>query len=74
MLRHGRGKPRPFKRRRVAVIDDGENDAVVGTYVTVPEALTTIRQLGQQTRDGQWWYTLRPVNARRRILDYECTR
>jgi hypothetical protein len=36
MLRRGRGKPRPFKRRMVAVIDHWENDAVVGTYVTAP--------------------------------------
>jgi len=61
MLRRGRGKPRPFKRRMVAVIDHWENDAVVGTYVTAPEAFAAIRQLGQKTRDGQWRYTLRPV-------------
>ena len=61
MLRRGRGKPRPFKRRMVAVIDHWENDTVVGTYVTAPEAFAAIRQLGQKTRDGQWRYTLRPV-------------
>jgi hypothetical protein len=61
MLRRGRGKPRPFKRRMVAVIDHWENDAVVGTYVTAPEAFAAIRQLGQRTRDGQWRCTLRPV-------------
>jgi nanoRNase/pAp phosphatase (c-di-AMP/oligoRNAs hydrolase) len=51
----------PFKRRKVAVIDHWENDAVVGTNVTAPEAFATIRQLGQKTRDGQWRYTLRRV-------------
>jgi hypothetical protein len=61
MLRRGRDKPRPFKRRMVAVIDHWENDAVVGTYVTAPEAFAAIRQLGQKTRDGRWRYTLRPV-------------
>jgi hypothetical protein len=61
LLRRGRGKPRPIKRRMVAVIDHWENDAVVGTYATAPEAFAAIRQLGQKTRDGQWRYTLRPV-------------
>jgi hypothetical protein len=56
MLRRGRGKPRPFKQRMVA-----ENDAMVGTYVTAPEAFAAIRQRGQKTRNGQWRYTLRPV-------------
>ena len=64
MQRRGRGKPRPFKRRMVAVIDHWENDAVVGTYVTAPEAFAAIRQLGQKTRDGQWRYTLRPGQTR----------
>jgi hypothetical protein len=43
---------------RVAIIDHWENDALVGTYVTAPEA---IRQLGQKSRDRRWRYTLQPV-------------
>jgi hypothetical protein len=61
MLRRGRGKPRPIKRRMVVVIDHWADDAVVGTYPTATEAFAAIRQLGQKTRDGQWRYTLRPV-------------
>jgi hypothetical protein len=61
MPRRGRGKPRPFKQRMVAVIDHWENDAVVGMYVTAPEAFAAICQLGQKIRGGQWRYTLRPV-------------
>ena len=45
----------------VAVIDHWGNDAVVGTYVTAPEAFAAIRQLGQKTQRAQWRYTLRPV-------------
>jgi hypothetical protein len=45
----------------VAVIDHWENDALVGTYVAVPEVFAAIRQLAQKTRDGQWRYTRRPV-------------
>jgi hypothetical protein len=58
LLRSARGEPRPFKRRMVPVVDHWENDAVVGTYVSAPEAFAAIRQLGQKTRYGQWRLTL----------------
>jgi hypothetical protein len=45
----------------VAVIDHWENDAVVGTRVTVPKVFAAIRQLAQKTRDGQQRSTRRPV-------------
>jgi quinol monooxygenase YgiN len=45
----------------VAVIDHWENDAVVGTHVTVPKVFAAIRQLAQKTRDGQQRSTRRPV-------------
>ena len=46
---------------RVAIIDHWENDALVATYVTAPEAFAAIRQLGQKSRDRRWRYTLQPV-------------
>jgi hypothetical protein len=56
----------------VAVIDHWENDAVVGTRVTVPKVFAAIRQLAQKTRDGQQRSTRRLVkretaNSRLRI-------
>jgi hypothetical protein len=51
----------------VDVVDQWNDGAIVGTFATPTEAYDAIRKLGQETRDGQWRYTLAP--ARRPLLD-----
>lgn len=58
---------RPMKKWCVDVVDQWNDGAIVGTFATPTEAYGAIRKLGQETRDGQWRYTLAP--ARRRPLD-----
>jgi hypothetical protein len=57
----------PMKKSHVDVIDQWNDGAIVATFMTPAEAYEAIRKLGQDTRDGQWRYTLAP--ARRAPLD-----
>jgi hypothetical protein len=56
-----------MKKSHVDVIDQWNDGAIVATFVTRAQAYEAIRKLGQETRDGQWRYTLAP--ARRSLLD-----
>jgi hypothetical protein len=56
-----------MKKWCVDVVDQWNDGAIVGTFATPTEAYGAIRKLGQETRDGQWRYTLAP--ARRAPLD-----
>jgi hypothetical protein len=58
---------RPMKKWGVAVVDQWNDGAIVGTFATLTEAYEAIRQLGQDTCDGQWRYTFAP--SRRPLLD-----
>ena len=58
---------RPMKKWCVDVVDQWNDGAIVGTFATPTDAYGAIRKLGQETRDGQWRYTLAP--ARRPPLD-----
>jgi hypothetical protein len=60
-------RSKPMKTSHVDVIDQWNDGAVIGTFTTPAEAYETIRKLGQETRDGQWRYTLAP--AKRPLLD-----
>ena len=56
-----------MKKWCVDVVDQWNDGAIVGTFASPTEAYGAIRKLGQETRDGQWRYTLAP--ARRPPLD-----
>ena len=46
---------------RIDLVDQWNDGAIVGTFATPAEAYEAIRKLGQETRGGQWRYTLAPV-------------
>ena len=50
----------PMKKSHVDVIDQWNDGAIVATCATLAGAYEAIRKLGQETRDGQWRYTLAP--------------
>ena len=52
---------RPMKKWSVAVVDQWNDGAIVGTFATLTEAYEAIRHLGQDTCEGQWRYTLAPA-------------
>jgi hypothetical protein len=56
-----------MKKWCVDVVDQWNEGTIVGTFATPTEAYDAIRKLGQETRDGQWRYTLAP--ARRPLLN-----
>jgi hypothetical protein len=51
-----------MKKSHVDVIDQWNNGEIVATFTTPAEAYEAIRKLGQETRDGQWRYTLAPAS------------
>ena len=52
---------KPMENWRIDLVDQWNDGAIVGTFATPAEAYEAIRKLGQETRDGQWRYTLAPV-------------
>jgi hypothetical protein len=54
----------PMKKSHVDVIDQWNDGAIVATCATLADAYEAIRTLGQETRDGQWRYTLAPASHR----------
>jgi hypothetical protein len=51
-----------MKKSHVDVIDQWNDGEIVATFTTPAEAYEAIRKLGQETRDGQWRYTLAPAS------------
>ena len=51
-----------MKAWRVDVVDQWNDGAIVGTFATAADAYEAIRKLGQETRNGQWRYTLAPAS------------
>jgi hypothetical protein len=51
-----------MKKSHVDVIDQWNHGEIVATFTTRAEAYEAIRKLGQETRDGQWRYTLAPAS------------
>ena len=52
---------KPMENWRIDLVDQWNDGAIVGTFATPAEAYEAIGKLGQETRDGQWRYTLAPV-------------
>ena len=52
---------KPMKKSHVDVIDQWNDGTIVATCATLAGAYEAIRKLGQETRDGQWRYTLAPA-------------
>jgi hypothetical protein len=52
---------KPMENWRIDLVDQWNDGAIVGTFATPAEAYEAIRKLGQETRGGQWRYSLAPV-------------
>jgi len=57
---------KPMENWRIDLADQWADGAIVGTFATPAEAYEAIRKLGQETRGGQWRYTLALVLLRAR--------